>query len=151
MLSPTFCQPGGFPSLCNTLISYLWWHRDKLKKISIGCNSLPACLALTTWLLSSCCCSCSFISLSLLLRQVACHPQCLPEHPALQSDGPPPPALPMLLNFQQRFSHLLGLRRHCVVSTQLDGHGDLVLSASTSGKIALHDFAMLRESSSCAV
>ncbi|KAL3139232.1 hypothetical protein ABBQ32_006000 [Trebouxia sp. C0010 RCD-2024] len=84
-------------------------------------------------------------------RQVACHPQCLPEHPALQSDGPPPPALPMLLNFQQRFSHLLGLRRHCVVSTQLDSHGDLVLSASTSGKIALHDFAMLRESSSCAV
>ena len=57
----------------------------------------------------------------------------------------------MMLNFQQRFSHLLGLRRHCVVSTQLDSHGDLVLSASASGKIALHDFAMLRESSNSVV
>ena len=52
----------------------------------------------------------------------------------------------MLLNFQQRFSQLLGLRRHCVVSVQLDGHGDLILSATASGKIALHDFAMFRAS-----
>jgi len=53
----------------------------------------------------------------------------------------------MLLNFQQRFSQLLGLRRHCVVSVQLDGHGDLMLSATASGKIALHDFTMFRECS----
>lgn len=78
--------------------------------------------------------------------QVSSHPQSLPEHPALQGGGPSVPPLPMLLNFQQRFSQLLGLRRHCVVSVQLDGHGDLILSATASGKIALHDFAMFRAS-----
>ena len=93
----------------------------------------------------------NLIRLYLFLQQVASHPQCLLQHPALQADTPPPPPLPFLLNFQQRFSHLLGLRRACVVSTQLDSHGDLVLSASASGKVALHDFAMLRESSSSAV
>ncbi len=79
--------------------------------------------------------------------QVANHPHSLPEHPALQAGGASIPPLPMLLNFQQRFSQLLGLRRHCVVSVQLDGHGDLILSATASGKIALHDFTMFRECS----
>ncbi|DBA71631.1 hypothetical protein WJX79_004770 [Trebouxia sp. C0005] len=80
-------------------------------------------------------------------NQVANHPHSLPEHPALQAGGASIPPLPMLLNFQQRFSQLLGLRRHCVVSVQLDGHGDLILSATASGKIALHDFSMFRECS----
>lgn len=84
-----------------------------------------------------------------LYLQVASHPQCLSQHPALQPDTLPPSALPFSLNFQQRFSLLLG--RQCVVSTQLDSHGDLVLSASHSGKVALHDFAMLRERSRNAV
>ena len=82
-----------------------------------------------------------------LNEQVASHPHSLPEHPALQAGGASIPPLPMLLNFQQRFSQLLGLRRHCVVSVQLDGHGDLILSATASGKIALHDFTMFRECS----
>ena len=82
-----------------------------------------------------------------LYTQVASHPHSLPEHPALQAGGASIPPLPMLLNFQQRFSQLLGLRRHCVVSVQLDGHGDLILSATASGKIALHDFTMFRECS----
>ncbi len=103
------------------------------------CVDVPLCVCHAY--LSEACTTCA------LCTQVASHPHSLPEHPALQAGGASIPPLPMLLNFQQRFSQLLGLRRHCVVSVQLDGHGDLVLSATASGKIALHDFTMLRECS----
>lgn len=76
--------------------------------------------------------------------QVAAHPLALPGHPSLQAAAPLLPPLRMVLNFQQRFSELVSRMRHCIVSTQLDSHGELILSGTASGKITLHDFRMLR-------
>ena len=82
-----------------------------------------------------------------MLWQVASHPLALSAHPALQAAAPLLPPLPMVLNFQQRFSQLVSMLRHCIVSTQLDSHAELILSATASGKVALHDFRTLRNSS----
>ncbi|KAK9814560.1 hypothetical protein WJX72_007852 [[Myrmecia] bisecta] len=77
--------------------------------------------------------------------QVTSQPLCMPHQPALQANMP----LPRPHNIHQRFANAMNVANDYVSDIKMDAQGELFVSVSSGGAIAVHDFAQLRALRGC--